>query len=452
MQVVVALVGFFSILVAMAGELAFAAAATRTLSPSFPCLAVVVMIAVVTFVYTALCGTNGSVITDWCQSACLPVLLCIVLVTCLLTARVSREDWAAAALWTQGGAFSGAVMILSCAPAYAMDQGMWQRVLSGRKTGDVRCGLFSGSLLAFGTVSVLGLAGILAAATAHELNRQAEEGGGGHAGVVQVEDFASAPFFFLVLPSLSKGLLGVVLVLAIALAASSVDTFQSALPSLVAAELGAKGLSVGWGLLATLTANVPAVLLAYFWEESIILLFLIGNLLTSAIFPPVFLGLWSTTTTAGSVAGSVAGIVSIFFSGLAFTSGDCGLAARWITLPLGLEHPSALYTFLVVPATSFVTTVVVSVLQRRRRGLQAPASRPPSLNEREDEAAGCRFAFEVPSHSEPGPRPQVAGFSFGGEEVKAVSEQRKVSPAVTTLTGGASTYQLSESVEGRGHP
>ncbi|PHJ23315.1 solute:sodium symporter family protein [Cystoisospora suis] len=450
MQIVVALVGFFSILVAMAGELAFAAAATKILSPHFPILAVIVLIAAVTFTYTVICGTNGSVITDWCQSTCLPFLLFLVLVTCLGTSRVSADDWGAAARWTDAGAFSGALMVLSCVPAYAMDQGMWQRVLSGRRTSDVRRGLLFGSLLASGTITVMGLTGVLASATAHLLNREGNDYS--HNNLIQLEEFTSAPFFFLALPSLRRGFLGVVLFLAVVLAASSVDTFQSALPSLAAVELRAKGISVGWGSLVSLVANIPAVLLAYCWEESIIVLFLIGNLLTSSIFPPVFLGLWAKTTTVGSVTGSVAGIFSIFCSGLAFTSGNLGLAARWITLPLGLEHPSALYTFLIVPATSFVTTIVVSLLHHRIRGSQTSAASQSLRGTDSDTPEGSvRNALELASHSKPSMRLSVVGCQGKGEAVEVVKEQNnQVSCSTTTISGeGTFTYHLNESVEGK---
>ncbi|CBZ54918.1 conserved hypothetical protein [Neospora caninum Liverpool] len=364
MQIVTAVVSFFSIMVAMAGELAFVAAAAQTLAPAFPRLAVILSVAVVTFAYTAFAGTNASLVTDKFQSFLLPLLLSIVLVAPCLHSQVSEATWKDAATWTPEGAFSGVLMVLSCCPAYAMDPGMWQRVLSGKGTREVRWGLLGGSLLVLPTIALLGLTGILARATAVALEAQGY--------TVNEDNLVSAPFFFLVLPSLSRGLVAVVFILAVILTAGSVDTFQSALPSLVAVELNAKRLSFGWGLLVSLVANIPAVLLAFSWTESFIQLMLIGNLLTAAIFPPIFLGLCKRTTALGSVVGSIAGAVSIFFSGLIFTRGDASMAARWIVLPLGMDDPSAVYTFLIVPATAALVTVCVSALQPRKARVCPP--------------------------------------------------------------------------------
>ncbi|PFH33932.1 transporter, solute:sodium symporter (SSS) family protein [Besnoitia besnoiti] len=356
MQIFSTVVAFFSLVAAIAGELAFVASAVQTLAPAVPRLAVILAVAATTFSYTAVLGTDASVVTDYFQSCLLPVLLCIVMVASLLYSPVTAAAWRSAATWTPQGAFSGALTVLSCSPAYAMDQGMWQRVLSARETRDVRLGLLGGSLLVLPTVMLLGMTGILATATARALEAEGFD--------VKEELLGSAPFFFLVLPSLRRGLVALVLVIAVILSASTIDTFQSALPSLVAKELRVRGCSVGWSRLVPLLANVPAVILAYSWSESIIQLFLIGNLLTAALFPPVFLGFWRRTTTLGSVAGFLCGIFSIFLSGLIFASGDLALAARWFTLPLGMGDPSATYTFLIVPGVAAVVTLGVSLLQR----------------------------------------------------------------------------------------
>ncbi|KYF47395.1 transporter, solute:sodium symporter (SSS) family protein [Toxoplasma gondii ARI] len=357
MQIVTAVVSFFSTVMAMAGELAFLAAAAQTLAPSFPRLAVILSVAMVTFTYTAFLGTNASLETDNLQGILLPLLLLIVPICAFMHSQVSQDAWKAAATWTAEGASSGVLMVLSCCPAYAMDQGMWQRVMTGSGSREVRFGLFGGSLLVLMTVSLLGVTGIVARATAVTLETQGF--------TVDEDSLVAAPFFFLILPSLSRGLVAVVFVLAVILTVGSVDTFQSALPSLVAGELNTKGVSFDWALLVSFIANFPAVLLAYHWTESFIQLLLIGNLLTAAIFPPIFLGLWKRTTALGSVVGSIAGVASIFFSGLLFTGGDLSMAARWIVLPLGMGDPTAVYTFLTVPVTAALITICVSVVLPR---------------------------------------------------------------------------------------
>jgi hypothetical protein len=139
------------------------------------------------------------------------------------------------------------------------------------------------------------------------------------------------PFFALL--SDAPGWLALpVLILAVALVASSVDTLQSAIASLVVTARPHVSLKAArW---VTVLLMVPVVLVSL-QGLSVLRLFLIADLLCATAVVPVLLGLWQRMTPASAVAGAVAGLVGAVLPG--WVSGGsllAGLAAA--SFPTGV--------------------------------------------------------------------------------------------------------------------
>jgi hypothetical protein len=102
------------------------------------------------------------------------------------------------------------------------------------------------------------------------------------------------------------------LLLAVALVASSVDTLQSGIASLVTTARPDVSLTAArW---VTVLLMVPVVLVSL-QGLSVLRLFLIADLLCATAVAPVLLGLWQRMTQAAAIAGAIAGLVGAVLPG-----------------------------------------------------------------------------------------------------------------------------------------
>ncbi len=164
----------------------------------------------------------------------------------------------------------------------------------------------------------------------------------------------------------------VVLVLGIALVASSVDTLETGLASLVTAERPATTL-LG-ARIATVVLLAPAVAVAL-QGYSVLRLFLIADLLCAATVVPAVASLWPRATTAGALAGAVAGLLGTVVPGL-LAGGDLGAALAAATSRGAVPTLPPFAGALIVSA---VTTVLVSLAGREVTDLHALGARVAAL-------------------------------------------------------------------------
>jgi len=141
-------------------------------------------------------------------------------------------------------------------------------------------------------------------------------GGMGMLAVMAGKDLGTppAPFFALVQGAGAWVALPVLL-LALALVASSVDTLQSGLASLMStygAERSKHSLSAARWI--TVLLMVPVVLVAL-QGISVLRLFLIADLLCATAVVPVILGLWKRMSATAAIAGSLAGLLGAVLPG-----------------------------------------------------------------------------------------------------------------------------------------
>ncbi|MGH8874102.1 MAG: sodium:solute symporter family transporter, partial [Acidimicrobiia bacterium] len=298
----------------------------------------IVMVAAVTAAYTAYGGLPASLETDRWQGWMVLSLVVLVAAAIALDVPDSLERAQAAGLTqlTRVGAEALVVLVIAIVAANFFHEGYWQRVWSARTEATLVRASLGGAALTLPVVFVLGLTGMVAA---------------GKEGI----ETPSLAFF-----ALTRGLpaWGLVLVvgLAVALVASTVDTLQNALVALVAEDVAGGRLPLGICRLLTVLLTVPAMGIAV-QGLSVLRLFLIADLLAAATILPVLLGLWHRARPHAALAGGLAGLAAVVALGW-LTRGSLAEGVRLLTLPEGLD----LGAFLVAPLVSGLVTWAASVV------------------------------------------------------------------------------------------
>ncbi|OEH73876.1 solute:sodium symporter family protein [Cyclospora cayetanensis] len=141
---------------------------------------------------------------------------------------------------------------------------------------------------------------------------------------------------------------------------------------------------------------VPSLVLAVSWSDSLVILFLISNFLTSAVLPPVLLGLWKGTTAVAAAAGIVCGVATIPICGLIYTGTPAAMLS-WFIVPWGVTSGATAVTFLAVPVVATFTTIFLSLAfpcrtQKRVETPPVAAAAPAGVAEAN---AGARLHVET---------------------------------------------------------
>ncbi|MBW5801018.1 sodium:solute symporter [Halomonas elongata] len=278
----------------LAAELT-AIGAIASLLSEVPAGLVVMGVAVVTLVYTAVGGLRASLATDRWQGWLLLALLVLVAGVVVWVLPPLPENAAMPTTPSVNALSVALTLIIAVTAAELFHQGYWQRVWAAETNGALGRGALLGGVGVLLVVMVIGGLGILAAM--HGL------------------PLGEPPIPFFALLAEAPGWLAVpALVLAVTLVASSVDTLQNAIASLVVAGSGRRGLSIGSARLATVVLMVPVVVVAL-QELSVLRLFLIADLLCAATVVPVLLGVWRRMGSLAAMAGGVAGLVGAVVPG-----------------------------------------------------------------------------------------------------------------------------------------
>lgn len=248
----------------------------------------VVALAGVTLLYTAWGGLRASLATDRWQAWLLLVLL--TLVAGWLLAEPAPPSAApsapAAAPWPVALSVA-ATLVIAVTAANLFHQGYWQRIWAAQDTQALHRGAWWGALGSAAVIAIVGALGIVAAQRGLSLGTP------------------PVPFFALVQQA-PAWLVAPVLVLAVALVASSVDTLQNAIAALLVTQRRDASLaSARW---ATVLLMVPVIAVA--WQGlSVLRLFLVADLLCATAAVPLLLGLWQRTPRHAALVGMAAGLV-----------------------------------------------------------------------------------------------------------------------------------------------
>lgn len=348
--------GFHTAIVAMSvlymltfvtAELTAAGAVTALLS-GVPAWLTVALVAAATLLYTAWGGLRASLRTDRWQA----VLMIALLVAAAITAMVALPD---ASPTERTGAFAGGwgaalTLLIAVTAANLFHQGYWQRVWSAASDRALARGALVGAAV---SVLAIGLTGALGLAAAQ-------------AGLALGDP--PAPLFALF--GAGPGWLApVVLVLAVTLVASTVDTLENGLASLAGSEH--PSLSLGSARWLTVALMVPAVAVAL-KGYSVLRILLVADLLCATAVIPALAGLGSRVSGRTAVASLAAGVLGAG-AGALFQHGSL----RAVTFPAGVP---TLGPFLGALAASAIVAAIGGLWSRTRLDPTQAGAAVPQLD------------------------------------------------------------------------
>lgn len=307
-----AVVMVFYMFVYLAAELT-AIAKVLELIADIPLLITALAVMVAVFVYTTYGGLRVTILTDGLQFLVILPLLLICFVAMMMAlggvseafAPLVRDRPDLLSLTNVGGLRFGLTLMIAIVAAELFNQGNWQRVYACRTNAVVRQSFLGSAFLILPMVFIAGLLGLVA---------------------VQF-GFEGDTAFFGVLQSLNppSWLIISVLVLALALVMSSLDTLLNGITSVFTIDLlrlmPSQSNVLTLSRLLTVLVGIPAVAIAA-QGYSVLYLFFIADLICAALLFPLIFSLYNRRQTAtnalwSSIVGIAAGL--LFFPKADFT-------------------------------------------------------------------------------------------------------------------------------------
>ncbi len=330
-------------------ELTAITAAVRELTDS-PRWAIAVAVGLVVIAYTAYGGLRTSIYTDRIQFwVLIPLLLLLVVAAAWLLG--DTDAWSEASnagllsASSSGSYFFAIVLIIGIVASNAFHPGMWQRVYTVRDQRVLNRSLWGAVAIAIPLTFLMGMAGIAAV------------------GNGSVESFGypevTAALFALATDLFPPWMHFLMLICALMLAMSTLDTLMNGIASGIAADFAGFGVQggtlMGMARAITVIVAIPAIVVAS-QGHSVLYVFLIADLLGAAIAVPVLAGLYSRRMPGWGVL--VAGGVGILIGALFYPKPD--LLTPWaLTAPEGGQMFWAFASALVI--SSVITAVIILV-------------------------------------------------------------------------------------------
>ena len=280
---------------------------------------IAVSIGVITVLYTGIGGLPSSIVTDKFQGILMGglVLLLTIAVCSVSENRISKEQFDLASNWTEDGFYALVTLILAIISAELFNQATWQRVWAAKDTPSLRKGFGLGSALVFLLMMFFGIMGMIGYAkepSAYD----------------NLEKYAYLAFFNILEP-MGQGWHVLVLIFVTSLAASSVDSLQNGITSLLSSDLLKLSQNpelIKWMNRAVLVAVNIAAVVKSAERYDVLGLFLVADLVCATAVFPVFMGLLNpekfgiiSPTEMGAFVGILGGISAVLVSGVLIDSG-----------------------------------------------------------------------------------------------------------------------------------
>jgi len=320
------------------------------------------------------------------------IFVIVTVFACFSGLEIKKEKWAEVSIWTDKGFEALVTLILAILGAELFNMGNWQRVYAAQSTVALRKGCTFGAVLIFLTMVLFGVAGMLA--EAQDRSRE------------QPALIIKALAFFDLLSSQPEGIVCLVFALAVSMVASSVDSLQTGLISVLSSDVLNTKLtsfqSLVAGQLFLIAVNVPAIFFAVEGTKdmelgfNIINLFLVADLMALSIVMPIFMGLQPLATQNGALAGCFSGLLLIMLFGWS-EFGTFFAGIEMITLmsfgnikppEVGLGASRTCIIFVLLPIVTSVVTYIISWMERvtEKLGIQvrSEAQKPPTPSKDED--------------------------------------------------------------------
>lgn len=344
----------FYMFIFLTAELTGIALAARSVA-GLPLWITAALIGGATLVYTAYGGLRSVLHTDFLQFLVLLPLLPILFAVALLALGgagpvLDQIGVEAPQLLDPGhrlGYETGVALIVAILAANLFHQGYWQRVWSARDPAVLRRSLALAALLVIPLVFLAGFLGVVAQGFA----------------LVETPSVAT---FDLARQVLSPVATLALLLLAVALVTSSVDSLLNGLVSGFTSDLHRVGRRragrrlLPWARLLTVAVALPAIALAT-RGYSVLYLFLVADLVAAAVLVPVFLGLFAGRYRGPEAVGC--GVAGLLLGALFFPRPD--MASAWTSLP---GAGSLMVSFLVAAGSSAGLALLAWGLRAARGG------------------------------------------------------------------------------------
>lgn len=310
-------ISIFYMFVFLSAELTGIALALNLIA-DIPLIWTVLVVSTATLAYTTYGGLGATIITDTLQfGLILPLLLIVFLVTmsqlggfgaAFAPLTVADAPPLLSPTFAPGVEF-GLALIIAILAANLFHQGFWQRVYACQDVKTLERSYWVAGIVVIPMVVLAGMIGLMAA---------------GH-GIPPEQ--ASVALFALVKEIMPTWALMLVLVLALALVMSSMDTLISGITSAITSDLARwrshlpSGQLLRIARIITVMVSIPSIIIAS-QGYSVLYLFLIADLVCAGAIFPVFYGLYSrhlngTAALVSSAIGIVTGL--LFFPKPDFT-------------------------------------------------------------------------------------------------------------------------------------
>ena len=290
----------------LAAELTAIAQALQLVA-NVPLLVTSLVVIAAVFLYTTYGGLKVTILTDAAQF----ILIVPLLLVCFVATIISLGGWSAAfapvaqdlpallSLNNIGGLRFGATLIIAIIAAELFNQGNWQRVYACRDDQTVRRAFLGSALVILPLLFLSGLLGIIAAGF----------------------DLSGTTAFFDLLQTLAipSWLIGAVVLLAVALVMSSLDTLLNGISAVFTLDLLRLSQKPAQVLMISRILTVAVGLLAVAIASqgySVLYLFFVADLICAALLFPIVFSLYSRYQSASDAfISSVVGIVigTLFF-------------------------------------------------------------------------------------------------------------------------------------------
>ena len=316
MQVYVGIISLLYMFTFLFAEFTAIGNAMETLSDTNK-LVPMIMVGIVTAAYISRGGLPASLATDRIQAWTI-MFLVVALLLFLFGGDISsliadakaynnEDDWSVGSIsHTDRASFeSGLAIVLAVTAAEMFSQGNWQRAWASESDEALKKGAWLAAGLVLPLVFVMGFLGTVVA---------------GQGAVSE----PSAAFFYLI-EDAGVIFVAAFIVLAVALACSSIDTLQNAIVASFSRDLSDGSMDIATSRIATIAmipvaiylATGPTILGLNFGDAySVFGIFLFADILAAATVIPILLTLWDGVSSRGALFGCFAGIISVFVYGL----------------------------------------------------------------------------------------------------------------------------------------
>ena len=336
-------------------------------------LVVMIAVGLVTTAYTAYGGLPTSLRTDRWQAW--GIIWLIVILFLLLFGKDVRslisdakaynptDEWSYGSISYMDTFSSGLALVVAITAAEMFSQGNWQRTWAAEDEKALKKGAWLAAGLVMPLVFVMGFLGTVVA------------GQGIIEGDAAMSEKAAA--FFYLIEDVHIIIIAGLIVLAIALVCSSVDTLQNAVVASISRDLSDGKMDLKQARVATVALIPLAIYLAteptipiVGWEvntTSVFAIFLRADLLAAATVLPIFLTLWDKIKPNAALAGAISGLLSVVLYGWITDDFSAGLDYLWSpTNDWGLAN---LDVFLAALFGSGIVTVIGSHVRSRNENI-----------------------------------------------------------------------------------